>query len=156
MPGSTGAGGLSIKASASGPWTTFTTQNGLGSNIVSSVCASTDGQNIYAATAGGLSIGDNAGTHWTNHVLDTSSPSVVNVAITSDAGIIYAVTESSLFVSDSGGNNWQQYTVADGLTDLVNNVKVSSDGQIIYVLAPNGAISATFDGLSFSSTKKKH
>ena len=47
----------------------YTTKNGLGSNYVTGVSVSSDGNTIYAATYGGVSIGTKSNDNWTFKII---------------------------------------------------------------------------------------
>ena len=131
-------GGLSVSTTGGGAWTNYTTANGLGSNTVYGVYAS--GGNIYAATAGGLSIF--SGGVWTNITTTTlgfGSNTVYGVYVS--GGVIYAATAGGLSVYSGGA--WTNYTIANGLgSNIVYGVYVA--GGVIYA--------ATAGGLSTNTT----
>jgi hypothetical protein len=94
-------GGLAIHNGST--WSTKTTVNGLGSNIVNSVFAFSDGTNVhvYAATANGLSVSTNGGSSFTNYQSGTVVKTVFAKRVSSETRV-YIGTSQGLKISRDG------------------------------------------------------
>jgi len=141
-----------IRASVSLPFTNETTGNGLGDNIVISVYVS--GNNVYAATYGGLSILTNGGTSFTNYTTSAGLGSNAVNGVYVSGNTVYAATKTGLSISTStnGGRSFTNYTTSAGLgSNAVYGVYVS--GSTVYA-ATNGGLSistSTNGGRSFTN-----
>jgi hypothetical protein len=82
-------------------FTTRTTANGLGSNVVNGVYAS--GSTIYAATGGGLSVSSNNGTSWTNYTTANGLGNNLVNGVYASGSTIYAATQGGLSVAEVPG-----------------------------------------------------
>lgn len=113
-------------------------------NRIKDVFAS--GNNIYAATEGGLSISTDGGANWSTSTqangLGTGglgSNLVRGLAVS--GGTIYAGTNGGgLSVSTNGGSSWTTYTTADGLgANFLQKMYISDN--TLYVATSNGGLS---------------
>ena len=106
--------GLSISTDGGLNFTTKTTSNGLGSDIVFEVRAS--GSTVYAATAGGLSISIDGGSTFTNHTYTDGLGSNNLYGVYVSGSTVYAATTGGL----------SKATVSEG-TGLVTGSAVFND-----------------------------
>ena len=124
----------------------YTTKNGLGSNYVTGVSVSGDGNTIYAATDGGVSIGTKSNSTWNFKNYTTAvglgSNSVDDVYASSDGNTIYAATFDGLGVGTKkadGSYTFQNYTTKEGLVNSnVYSIYISAGGQTIYAGTEGG------------------
>ena len=150
--------GLTAVVKAGGlTFSTYTTANGLGSNHVIGVYA--DGNRIYAATAGGLSISSDGGASWINYNQASN-----NGLVSSFFSRVYAAG-SSIYASGGGvaiskdaGASWKQYSstngfgiFAPGLGNL-STTGIYADSGKIYAATYGGGLSVSSDdGQSWTS-----
>ena len=139
----TDGGGLFISINGGTTFTNYTTANGLRSNVVRGVYATTVGATttIYAATDSGLSISTNGGTTFTNSGSSRDGYGVYAVPGSPDT-VYFATHSDGLFISTDGGGSFTLYDDNDGLGE--NDVNgVFAVGAIVYA--------ATIRGLSIST-----
>ena len=86
--------GWMVPAHAEIVWTNYTTGSGLGSDYVLGVYAA--GSTIYAATAYGLSISGDNGTHWTNYTTGSGLGDRYVEGVYASGSTIYAATDYGL------------------------------------------------------------
>lgn len=137
-------GALFISSDDVATWSSYTPQNGLGSNWVNDVYVS--GNSIYAPTTlGGLSISQDNGATWITY---TDKQGLIGTIINSVKvldGAIYASSATvagGVAVSTNGGSNWNQYSTSQWLG--------SSSVWGLYILA-GSVYAATNNGLSVAS-----
>jgi hypothetical protein len=94
-------------------FTNYTTAQGLANNNVRGVYAS--GSNIYAATAGGLSISTNGASSFTNYTTTSGLGSDFVQGVYASGSNIYAATQGGLSISTNGGSSFTNRTTTSGL-----------------------------------------
>ena len=150
--------GLTAVVKAGGlTFSTYTTANGLGSNHVIGVYA--DGNRIYAATAGGLSISSDGGASWINYN-QASNNGLVSSTFTRvyAAGSSIYVSGGGVAISKDAGASWKQYSstngfgiFAPGLGNL-STTGIYADSGKIYAATYGGGLSVSSDdGQSWTS-----
>ncbi|MFA6507963.1 MAG: hypothetical protein WCT14_17815, partial [Treponemataceae bacterium] len=82
--------------------------------------------NIYAATAGGISISTNSGTSWTNYTTTQGLGSNTVNGVYGNGTVVFAATNSGLSVSTNGGSSY-----TNSLAGTVIN-SVFFDGTKVY------------------------
>ena len=129
--------------SASPAITNYTTANGFKNNDVTGVVVASS--MIFATTwGGGLSVGINGGTSWTNYTITDGLCSQFAYGVAVSGSTICVGTKSGLSLSTNGGTTWTNYTSANGLSNnYVNSVAIS--GSVIYA-ATNGGLSVSTNG----------
>ncbi len=125
-------------------FTSYTTDDGLGGNIVYDILAHSSGD-IYAATSGGMSVFD--GTSWVNYTLGDGLPSTIIWSVEEDNLNQVWVGGSENGVSYFDGTNWYPLGVDDGLA--ANGVKVifADRNDNIWFGTGNGV--SMYDGSEF-------
>jgi len=123
-----------------------TTANGLGHNNINDVVVV--GNNVYAATDGGISISTDGGVTFVNKTTAQGLPVNLVTSIAVVGTNIYAGTASGLAVSTDGGTSFTTKTTVQGLSD--DNIRsVAASGTNVYV-ASGLAVSISADsGTSF-------
>ena len=108
-------------------FTRYTTDNGLGSNLIYDLYVDTDGS-VWAATSGGLSVYN--GLNWTNYGLGEGMPSNTIWSVTGDGnGTIWFGT-SDIGGGKINGGTITTYGVSDGLiSNSVKTVYVDRSGN---------------------------
>jgi hypothetical protein len=121
-------------------FTNKTISDGLGSNSVMGVTL--NGNTVYAATEGGLSISTDGGNMFKNTTSGLASV-IVNGVYTAN-NTLYLATAGGLAISTDGGNTFANRTIANGLgSNAVNGVYVN--GNTVYA-ATAGGLSISSDG----------
>ena len=114
-------------------WTTYTTDDGLVSNMVHAMTVAPDGTLWFGTVGGGVSHFD--GETWTNYsfdemgVTEVGSYGVMSLAVSPD-GALWAGTDlMGVFRYD--GETWTNYTEEDGLAgEPVSSIAVTPDGAL--------------------------
>ena len=125
-------------------FTTRTTSNGLGDNIVRGVYAV--GSTVYAATGNGLSISTNGGTTFTTKTTSNGLGYNSLWSVYAVGSTIYAGTNSGgLSISLDGGTTFTTKTTSNGLgsNDVLG---VYAVGSTIYAATYSGGLSISLDG----------
>ncbi len=118
-------------------FTSYTTADGLGGNVIYDICAHSSGD-VYAATSGGLSKFN--GTNWTNQNLGDGLPSNTIWCVEEDnIGNIWIGT-STMGAAYFNGTFWTQLNTDDGL--------VSNGIKNIFIDRSNNVWFGTGNGLS--------
>ncbi len=127
-------------------FTSYTTTDGLGGNIIYDICAFSSGD-VYAATSGGLSKFD--GSVWTNQGLGDGLPSNTIWCVEEDnAGNIWIGT-STMGAAYFNGSYWTQYSTSNGLiSDGIKNIFVDRSDNVWFGTG-NGL--SVFNGSSFKN-----
>ena len=154
------AGGLvavtATPAQAAPIFTTYTTANGLGNNVVLGVFAEDD--TVYAATEGGLAISTDGGATFTNYDDTNSGIGGNNVfGVFAVGATVYAATSNDyggvggLSISTDGGATFTNYTTTNGLrSNVVRGVHVV--GSTIYAATDAGLSISTNGGTTFTDS----
>lgn len=127
-------------------FTSYTTADGLGGNIVYDICAHSSGD-IYLATSGGLSIFD--GTSWTNLNIGDGLPSslIWCVEEDNDGNIWVGSSENGAGYFD--GVTWFHFSVNQGLpSDGIKTILADRSGNIWFGTG-NGL--SKYNGSSFKN-----
>jgi hypothetical protein len=127
-------------------FTNRTTANGLGSDIVNGVYV--EGQNVYAATEGGLSISTDGGITFSNRTMANGLGSKNVNRVIANGSNVYAATEGGLSISSDGGNTFTNRTTTDGLgNNYVSSLAVV--GSTVYAATNRGLSISTDGGVTF-------
>jgi len=119
-------------------FTNYTTTNGLGSNEVKGVYAS--GNNIYAATGGGLSIYD--GTSWTTKTTNNGLGHNSLNGVYASGINIYVATQDGISISNNSGSSFTNYT--NNIGNYVNYVYAS--GLNVYAAMSGAGVGISTNG----------
>jgi len=127
-------------------FTSYTTADGLGGNIVYDIHVHSSGD-IYAATSGGLSKFD--GSVWTNMNMGSGLPTNTIWCVTEDAiGNIWVGTSNS-GVANYDGATWYVYGTGDGLvSNEVKSILCDRSG-LLWFGTGNGV--SVYDGVDFTT-----
>ncbi|HOY38704.1 MAG TPA: two-component regulator propeller domain-containing protein [Bacteroidales bacterium] len=127
-------------------WTSFTTEDGLGNNLIYDIYCSSDGD-VWAATAGGISVYD--GSNWTIYNLGSGLPSNTVWCISGDAaGNIWGGTSNAgAFKFD--GSVFTIFSTSQGL--ISNAVKTIYGDRYGNVWMGTASGLSKYDGESFRS-----
>jgi len=127
-------------------FTSFTTTDGLGGNVVYDILAHSSGD-IYAATSGGLSVFD--GASWSNITMGDGLPSNTIWSIEEDNLNQVWVGTSDIGVAFFNGTDWHVLGTGDGL--IANGVKVifADRNDNIWFGTGNGV--SVYDGSVFKN-----
>jgi hypothetical protein len=127
-------------------FTNRTTANGLGSDIVNGVYV--DGQNVYAATEGGLSISSDGGMTFSNRTMANGLGSKNVIRVIANGSNVYAATQGGLSISSDGGNTFTNRTTANGLgNNYVSSLAVV--GSTVFAVTSLGLSISTDGGTTF-------
>jgi DNA-binding beta-propeller fold protein YncE len=140
--------GLSKSSDGGYTFSTKTTANGLGGNLVRDIASV--GAKVYALTDGGLSISNDYGETFVNQSLGYT---LTTVAVYED-NIYIATEDAGLLVSNDGGVTFTLKTTDHGLASLtINNLYVQTDSCYdqgwVYVATYNGVSLSTNNGQAF-------
>ncbi|RAJ93002.1 Leucine-rich repeat (LRR) protein [Larkinella arboricola] len=102
------------------------------------------GNTVYAATSGGLSISTNGGQHFTNRTTDHGLGHNRVYGVYTQGNTVYAATYRGLSISTDGGQHFTTRTTADGL-GYKRVYGVYAQGNTIYA-ATEGGLSISTDG----------
>jgi ligand-binding sensor domain-containing protein len=127
-------------------FTSYTTADGLGGNIVYDICVHSSGD-IYAATSGGLSVFN--GSTWTNYASGDGLPSSIIWSVAEDNDNQIWVGTSAAGVAYFDGTNWFPYSVSDGL--IAAGVKVAFCDRSGNMWFGTGNGLSIFDGTEFKN-----
>jgi hypothetical protein len=141
-PESTFSGGLAVSISG-GPWTIYSTADGLGSNYIDSVFVS--GTNIYAATRGGLSYSANSGGSWANYTTSNGLGSNFVLGLCVVGGTVYAATAGGVSSGVVGG------TLFTNPSTIGPAIDVSVSGSNIGVVTEAGLLVSTDGGVTLNN-----
>jgi hypothetical protein len=136
-------GGLSISNNGGGSWTTYTTANGLGDNVVYEVAVGALGSGaggIWAATREGLSVSRSFGmVSFTNYLANRG---ITGVCV--DGGTVWAIGDGGLWKTTDGGTSFTNYPVGAQALYVT--------GGTVYLGTPNSGLSiSTNGGASFTN-----
>ena len=123
-------------------WTTYTTHDGLASNLVEGIAATPDGA-LWFGTLGGVSRFD--GQTWTTYTVDDglADNSVISIAVTPDGALWFGTRDGG--VSRFDGHTWTTYREDDGLAgNYVGSMAVAPDGALWFITYDRGV--SRFDG----------
>jgi len=127
-----------FSASAEGTWTTYTTEDGLADNGVSSITV--DGDNIkWFGTEIGVSSFD--GTTWTTRTIEDLRLSNSVYAIAVDTDDVKWFGEFGQGVWSFDGTTWKAYTTEDGLVNL-HIWSIAVDAVNVKWFATSGGVSS--------------
>ena len=146
-----GTSGVSVgtKQSGSNRYTfqNYTTADGLGNSLINSVYASSNGNTIYAGTAGGVSVGtkQSGSNRYTfqNYTSGLTNTVIRSVYASSNGNTIYVGTNGGVAVGNKANNTYTFQNYTQGLGDkIVQSVYTSSDDNTIYA-GTEGGVSIT-------------
>lgn len=127
-------------------FTKKTILDGLGSNYVTGVFA--DGNTVYAATYGGLSISKDGGENFINKIINTDRCQAWRVDAVNNK--IYVATFNGVFISKDGGETFTVKSIMNGLGgEGINEIQIVND--IIYAGTYFGLSISTDEGETFSN-----
>jgi ligand-binding sensor domain-containing protein len=110
-------------------WTTYTTDDGLVSNMVHAMTVAPDGTLWFSTVGGGVSHFD--GETWTNYTTadGLANDNVSSIAVTPDGTLWFGTTGGGVFRFD--GKTWTTYTTEDGLlSDTITAIALTPDGGL--------------------------
>lgn len=133
-------------------FTHYDTTDGVGSNLVNRVYM--NGNTVYAATEGGLSISTDGGLTYTNYTTaDGLGSNAVNDVV-SAGSYVYAATDAGLSISSNSGVTYTNYTTANGLLNNQCNFVYYYNGTL-YVATSSG-VSKTIDNTTFTTVTSSY
>ena len=113
----------------------YTNSEGLASNNVEGIYASSDGNTIYAGTTEGVSVGTKDGDtyNFTNYTDGLGNKLVRSIYASPDGNTIYAGTDGGVSIGTKSGTSYtfKNYTSGLGNTTIYS-IYPASDGNIIY------------------------
>jgi ligand-binding sensor domain-containing protein len=130
-------------------WTSYTTEDGLASNVILAITVDNLG-NIWFGTSGGVSKYN--GTTWTTYTTEDGlvSNSVRAVAIDKEGNIWFGTSRG---VSKYNGTTWTTYNTEDGLvSNSVRAVAIDKEGNMWFGtggIGPGGV--SKFDGTTWTT-----
>ncbi|MBN2778654.1 MAG: T9SS type A sorting domain-containing protein [Bacteroidales bacterium] len=127
-------------------FTSFTSADGLGGNIIYDICAHSSGD-VYAATSGGLSVFN--GSVWTNYTMGDGLPSNTIWSVEEDNANQIWVGTSDMGVSYFDGVNWNPLSVGNGLISAGVKVIFADRNNNIWFGTGNGL--SMYDGSTFKN-----
>jgi len=132
-------------------WTTYTEDDGLAGDYVSSIAVAPDGA-LWLGTVRGISRFD--GEAWTNYTKDDglAANGVRAIAVALDGALWFGTGTGG--VSRFDGETWTSYTVDDGLrSNSVLAIAVAPDGALWFVTEFDGV--SRFDGKTWTDYTKR-
>jgi hypothetical protein len=127
-------------------FTSYTTSQGLGGNIIYDIHAHSSGL-VYAATSGGLSVFN--GTTWLNYTVGDGLPSNNVWCVTEDLNGDIWIGTSDVGIAHYNGTYWESYSTSSGLISNTIKVIFADRNGNIWCGAGNGV--SKFDGTNFKN-----
>ncbi len=141
--------GLVISTNGGSSFTSKTTTDGLGNNLVIDILV--DGTTLYVATSyNGLSISTNGGNSFATKTSadGLGDDDVRDIFV--DSSRLYVATSGGLSISTNGGNSFVTKTTANGLGSNVAR-SIYANGNMVFVGTDNGLSISTDSGDSFTN-----
>jgi len=105
-------------------WISYTTKDGLASNVVK--CVAVDGEEVWIGTDNGASRFNKKKNRWTTYTTDTGLSSNLVNSILVDKNVVWFGTDAGVTLFDKAKNSWTSYTTREGLiNDKVNALTVT-------------------------------
>ena len=144
-----GTSGVSVGTKSGDTYTfqNYTTADGLGSPLINSVYASSNGNTIYAGTANGVSVGtkQSGSNRYTfqNYTSGLTSTIIRSVYASSNGNTIYVGTNEGVAEGTKANNTYTFQNYTQGLGNKITvSVYASSNGNTIYA-GTRGGLSIT-------------